>query len=52
MFCNLIAISQNSQVASKNSNEIQTLTKGDFTLGNREFLLNGKSFLIRASELH
>jgi beta-galactosidase len=52
MFCNLIAISQNSQVASKNSNEIQTLTKGDFTLGNREFLLNGKSFLIRAAELH
>lgn len=27
-------------------------TPGDFTLGNREFLLNGKPFVIRAAELH
>jgi len=30
----------------------QTVQPGTFTLGNKEFLLNGKPFVIRAAELH
>jgi beta-galactosidase len=30
----------------------QQITKGDFVAGNKEFMLNGKPFIIRAGELH
>ncbi|MBO9586240.1 MAG: beta-galactosidase [Flavobacterium sp.] len=48
VFCHLIVVGQGNSVTSS----AQTSAKGDFTLGNREFLLNGKPFLIRAAELH
>ena len=34
------------------SNTYSQQTKGTFSLGNKEFLLNGKPFIIRAAELH
>lgn len=52
VLCSYIVFGQTNQIALKNSNQSDIVTKGNFTLGNREFLLNGKPFLIRAAELH
>lgn len=56
LVASLFGRAQNS-IGSSVSNSLKATvetpkTKGTFTLGNKEFLLNGKPFLIRAGELH